>query len=163
MAGEILLRMAIMEQKRVPEPGVRKAMHTLRRDLVELTSNAEGGVSDAREDKSIPITERSLWTYLTNFRTVCHLWSAHRILEHTVPFYSIPDALLDATTLEVFLGHATWFLDFAARYTARNSKDDAFLDPAFSWTSNATAVEPPLGELTSSMLLSLENYRASKP
>ena len=104
LAGELILRMAVMEKHSIPEPGARKAIHTLRSDLVELAADADGRVSDSRENRGIPITERSLWSYLAAFKTVCHLWAAHRILEYDVPFFSVGDALRDRGSMNLFLG-----------------------------------------------------------
>jgi hypothetical protein len=165
VSGEILLRLALMRAKGTPEPSVRKAVYSMHVHAVQLITNPDTQeLSDAREDKAIPITVKSMWNFLRSFKTVCHLWAAHRILERSHALFHIPALLRDGEQLRGFLCHAAWFLEVGASHKTRNDKAMPPLDRASAWVPSAAfdAVEPPLGDFPESLREALQAYRVPK-
>ena len=119
-------------------------------------------MSEAREDRALAITERSMRNYLRDFKSVCHFWTAHRILEESRPFFEVPRALSDAGQLERFLGHAEWFLECGIAHRSRNYRTGPLLERAAAWTPSVrnSSLRPELGEFPTSLSDAISSYRA---
>ena len=163
VAGEILLRLALMRAEGTSEPSVRKAVYSMHVHAVELITDPDTKrLSNAREDKAIPITVRSMWSFLSGFKIICHLWAAHRILERGHAFFNVLDVLHDGEQLNSFLGHAAWFLELGASHITRNDKAVPPLDRASAWVPSVAfdAIEPPLEGFPKSLRDALVSYHA---
>ncbi|MEJ7671091.1 MAG: hypothetical protein WKH97_20705 [Casimicrobiaceae bacterium] len=166
VAGEILLRIAVMDKHGIRDPSVNKAVYSIRRQLETLTgvTTKTKNQPDIPEYWHIPLDERSYRSYLTAYRPVAHLWAAHQVLARRVPFFEMHEVLRDQTELRAFLSHAAWFLRFGTDHTTRNAKARALLDPAQALMPNAPidSIEPSRDEFLEDLRTALEGYKAPK-
>lgn len=126
IVGDLLGYIVTMRLAGHPEPSIRKAIY--------LAQQYNEGASNAF-DKKPATSEIGIRNYWNEYRTVAHLWAAHRTFQQPGSPYSGDDVcLLDPDAFRTFLAVAEWYRNVGETCISAHAKNpEPLLPTADMW------------------------------
>lgn len=136
VAGDFLLTMFVMHSfpSKFAEPSIRKAIHVAKVRAINVRY---------RDGSVMPRSDSQIREYISEFKSVAHLWAAARAVRKFMP--DTGNVLWTLEGRKTFLEIAAVLQDFALEFRPRRGKKEQWVSPEDIWRVPHSVHRPKLG------------------